>query len=378
VSSITEGDLRRSAVEAYGCPFRYQQIHLNNVDDTGDESLRGRAFHAAAWIYVLRLAAKQATADHEEAQLALREGIRTIGCPDPLIAPVTKLWDRFVGRFELDLDAFLQAEEIVKRGRRTFRPDLVYARPGELEIKDWKTYYKGLTETQARAELQPQWYLVEAKQAWPGFARYRFTYVFVRLGYEVSIVFTPEEIDAMEAGVQGSIDAVVEAEAQGIFPALPGSHCTLCRINCPVVDDPARTPIRVTTEAEALDVFGQVLALEQRRKTLVKALGAYVKVEGPLALRGQIYQHVPTDSRRFPMDAVVEQVPDAARQALVTVSATGLKPIWRKLTDMPGALLERAIATRGWRFRHSKAGEVVPDGLVDVLDDEDEGGDDGD
>ncbi len=392
MSSITEGDLRRSAVEAYGCPFRYQQIHLNGVDDTGDESLRGRAFHAAAWVYILKLAAAYARTSDDEperpaglmvsddqlARESLRAGMAVTGCPDQLVAPVQRLWDRFTSKFELDLDAFFQAEELVKRGRRTFRPDLVYMRAGEVEVKDFKTYYKGLTETQARQELQVRWYLVEAKQAWPGFARYRFTFVFVRLGYEVSVVFTPEEIDAMEPGVQGAIDAVVEAEARGEFPALPGSHCTLCRIKCPVVDDPARTPIRVTTEQEALDTFAQILALEQRRKVLVKNLAAYVKVEGPLALRGQVYQHVPTDSRRFPMDAVVQQVPDAARQALVTVSATGLKPIWRKVTDMPGALLERAIATRGWRFGHKKAGEVVPDGLVDVLGDDDEGGDDGD
>lgn len=377
MSSILEGDLRRSAVEAFGCPYRYEQIHLKGVDDTGDEAVRGRAFHAAAWVYVLKLAAKQTPADHEEAQAALQAGIAITGCPDHLIAHVETLFDRWAARFELDLDAFFAAEQIEKRGRRTFRPDLVYIRPGELEIQDFKTYYKGLTEQQARQELQLRWYLVEAMHAWPGFERYRFTFVFVRLGYQVSLVFTPEEVAAFEPAVQGSIDAVVDAEAKGEFPALPGSHCSLCRISCPVVDAPERTPIRITDEQQAMDIFGQVLALEQRLKTLKKTLGAYVKVEGPLALRGQVYQHVGSDSRRFPMDLVVTHVPDQERQHAITVSASSLKPIWRKMTDMPGDLLDAAILKRGWRFKHAKAGETIPDGLVDVLADE-EGGDDGD
>jgi len=376
VSSITDGDLRRSAVEAFGCPYRYEQIHLKNVDDTGDEALRGRAFHSAAWIYILRLAAKQVPADHDEAMFALRNGFKITGCPDHLVAHVEALFNRFAARFELDLDAFFAAEQIEKRGRRTFRPDLVYIRPGEVEIKDFKTYYKGLTEQQARQELQLRWYLVEALHAWPGFQRYRFTFVFVRLGYEVSLVFTPEEIEAMEPGVQGAIDAVVEAEATGQFPALPGSHCSLCRISCPVVDAPERTPIRITSEAQALDLFGQLLALDQRRKTIRKTLADFVKVHGPVALRGQIAQHVPMDSQRFPLDAVVEHVPDTMRQNLITVSADALKPIWRKVKLMPGTLLDKVITRRGWRFKHGKAGEVVPDGLVDVL--ANEGGDDDD
>jgi hypothetical protein len=378
VSSITDGDLRRSAVEAFGCPFRYQQIHLNGVDDTGDESMRGRAFHAAAWIYILRLSAKQLTSDHEEAQLALRNGIATTGCPDQLIVPVEKLWNRWAPTFELDLDAFLQAEEIVRRGRRTFRPDLAYCRPGEVELIDFKTYYKGLTEVQARAELQPRWYLVEAKAAWPGFAHYRFTFDFVRLGYKVSIVYTPDEIDAMEAGVQGSIDAVVDAEARGEFPALPGSHCTLCRLKCPVVDDPARTPVRVTTEQEALDVFGQILSLEQRRKTLVKALGAYVKVEGPVLLRGQVYRHAPSDQVRYPLDKVVAALDGTNLLPTLTISQSSLKSVWKKPDAMPDSLKDAAITRRGWRFGHKRGGELDLDdaaGLTDALGDDDDNGD---
>ena len=56
----------------------------------------------------------------------------------------------------------------------------------ELEIVDWKTYYKGLSKAQAAKELQLRWYLLTAIKVWPGFPSYRFTFDFVRLGYQVS------------------------------------------------------------------------------------------------------------------------------------------------------------------------------------------------
>jgi hypothetical protein len=375
---MTERQQRRSNIEAFGCPFRYQKIILEGVDDTGDEAVRGRAFHAAAMIYVLRLAAKGLTADHEEAQLALKEGLAISPVPHHLIHHVEKLFMGWARHFELDLDAFMEAEELGGTSR-SFRPDLVYARPFELEMKDWKTYYKGLTETQARQELQLRWYLIEAVKKWPGFKAYRFTFVFVRLGYEVSLVFTPDEIAEFEAGVQGSIDAVAAAEAAGAFPAMPGSHCSLCRLACPIVDNPHRAPIRVTTRQEAEDAAGQILALEQRLKILKKSVNGWCAVEGPLLVRGQEFAHRERVSVRYPLDRVLEHI-DASQHGQLSISTTGLKTIWRKAAQIPAALQAFALAKQTWPFTHKKAGEVKPDdvGRTDVLAEDDTDADEAD
>jgi hypothetical protein len=356
---------RRSEAETFGCPYRYQQIYLRDVDDSGDESVRGRAFHAVFWIYVLRLVNAQTDADHEEASLALQEGIAISKLPDQLVSHVSKLWWRFVKSWKLDLEAFLAAEELQRHGGRVFRPDLVYARPNELEIQDVKTFFKGLTEEQASQELQLRWYLVEALKAWPGFARYRFTYVFVRLNYSVSLVFTPEQIAEWEPEVQGSIDAILQAEAKGEFPAIPGSHCTLCRLACPVVDNPARMIARVTSLDEAMAVAGDILALEQRVKQLKNVLRAWALVEGGLVVNGQAFEHREVLKVSYPAAIVL----DYLRRKDIPVDDIWLsKSALGKLTDpkktpeeVTAFLAGYADVEQTWQFKHRKGGLIADD-----------------
>lgn len=374
---------RRSAVESFGCPFRYNAIHNLGVDDVGEESIRGRAFHAAALVYILRLAALKLPADHEEATLALPEGLAVTGCPDPIIHQVQRLFFRWAEKFELDVDAFLAAEEIEQgESDRQFRPDLVYCRPGELELVDWKTFYKGLTEAQADKELQLRWYLVEAMKRWPGFPHYRFTYEFVRLGYQVTRVFTPDQIAAFEPGIQAAIDAVKKADETGEYPALPGSHCSLCRLACPVVDNPARLPIRILTKDQRDDVAGRILAMEQQLRQMKKILKAYCETEGGFELRGQVFAFFPNVKRRYPAATVLQFLDDRKLDtSKITLSATSLgdhaNP--RRSSAVVLAELERLkIEQAGWTFRHRRHGDDAPEGLVDLLADEEIEGDDDD
>lgn len=371
---------RRSAIEAFGCPFRYQRIYQDGVDDTGDEALRGRAFHLVGLVYVLMLVAAGERSDHEIAQKAFAEGMRQIDIPDHLRDDVRRLFVGWTERFELDTGAFLAAEELVSQGARQFQADLVYARPGELEIVDWKSYFKGLTDAQARKELQPKWYLVEAKRTWPGFARYRFTYDFVRLGFQVSIVFTADEVDALEPEVQSAIDQVERAEASGEFPALPGSHCGLCKLVCPVVDDALASgdtvAARVVDAAQARAVAGQILAMERRLKLLRKALGSYCSLEGPVVVGGQEFAHTAGLTVRYPAAPALAAIEDAGLStARATLSKTGLgfgSKIPGKLWD---ALAAIATTSRRSSFRHRKTGEDTR-GAQDLLQDDNDDDDD--
>ena len=371
---------RRSALESFdGCPYRYNVLynlchcshgyrdHLDEclvdacdckkfrpLEDRGDESQRGIAFHEAAFRYIDRLAKAQLTADHEEASLAFQEGIALTQLPFHLVDEVGRLWRRFTEWFELDLDAYLAAEERQESARFTWIPDLVYVRPQGIEIIDWKTYYKGLTRDQALKEFQLKFYLVHALDLWPNFPTYTFTFNFVRLAYQVRITLTPEQIEPFRNEVEAIDLAMTEAERTSNYPAIPGSHCTLCRLNCPLVDNPARLPIRLKTLAEAQDAFGQVLVLEQRLKTLKKSLAGWCYQEGPLVYRGEEYAHRGTTSRRFGIGDVRAFAPDDQVDA-ITVSTTSLKHIWPRTVAIPEDLLQRADAVTRWAFRHRKA-----------------------
>lgn len=297
---------RRSQAETFGCPHRYDQIYNKGADDTGDEAQRGRAFHACAWVYVERLTQAQVTSDAAIADDAFNGGIQVTGCPDHLMEEVHGLFYRFAERFELNLQAILVAERLIRGAGRQFTPDLVYVHPGELEILDWKTYYRTLTEAQARKELQLKWYLVEAKKVWPGFDRYRFTHEFVRLHTSTSLVFTADEVDAFEGQVQASIDAIEEAKRTGEYPAIPGSHCGLCRVVCPLVDDPKRLPVRFVSSDQAKAGAGEMLALRQRSNALRQSLDSYCQEHGPVVVEGQEFLHVSGVTSKWSAADVVE------------------------------------------------------------------------
>jgi hypothetical protein len=423
VARLTPQQRRRSSYETFdGCAYRWDKLyqtcncgdrdsqHLDDgrgactmpgchcqayvpLEDRGDEANRGIAFHECAARYIERLAAKQLEADHEEATEAFREGIEASRPAPHLLPQISKLWQKFTGWFQLDLAAYYAAElkqhtcsgrgcghseKDHKDGRCTrcrcqqfqpgftWTPDLIYVRPGEIEIKDWKTYYKGLTETQARDEFQLKFYLVEAMRIWPNFARYKFTFDFVRLGFEVSVTLTPEEIEAFQAEVEAIQAGMAQARAVGIYPATPGAQCGLCRLRCPVVDAGDRLPVRVQTADQAAEMFGRLMVLEQERKALKKALGGWAATEGAVVCRGQEYVHQSQTSYSVTM-ADVDPFVGQHQHELVRFGLSALKPIWKKRTDMPADLQLAARKSTSWVFRSRKVGSHAPEGHDDVL-----------
>jgi hypothetical protein len=406
---------RRSALETFdGCPHRYNVLyrtcrcgftwdqhaeahpdgghilvaglcdHFQPVEDRGDESQRGIAFHEAAFRYIDRLAKANVdedgrpkggmVADAHEASLAFREGMALAQVPPHLVGEVGQLWQRFTETFELDLDAYLMAEERQEDERFTWVPDLVYVRPQGVEIPDWKTYYRGLTQAQAEQEFQAKFYLLRAKDVWPGFSTYSFRFVFVRLSYSVTVTKTPDQIEQWRDEVEGILLSIQEAERTGNFPAIPGSHCTLCRLQCPIAT-PQKLPSRVTTRTEAEQAFGQLLVREQEVKALKKALNGWCSIEGPLVYRGQEYAHRASDLVTFRLGDVWEHLTDG-QERIIEISRSALKPIWKKPKDLPADLAIRAIHETRWQFRHRKAGEEKPAGSVDVLATDDNGDED--
>ncbi len=350
--------------------------HFRPVEDKGDESQRGIAFHEIAFRYIDRLAKAGLTADKGEADLAFKEGIALTQLAPSLLKDVGRLWSRHSERFELDLDAYLHAEERQETDRFTWIPDLVYIYPNRVTIKDWKTYYKGLTPDQARAEFQLKFYLLQAMDIWPNFDEYEFIFSFVRLGYEVSVVMKPEDIELIRPDVEAIVLTLNEAERTDNWPAIQGSHCGLCRLKCPLADNPLKLPVRFRDEAEAGQAFGRVLTLEQELKALKKSLGAWCNTEGPLVYHGQEYAHRPNTSRTYPAAALIDFLKDrGADVSAFELSLGDLGDIAHPKRGQRAViewLAEHERAITKWSFKHRKAGEVAPAGLTDALGGDDE------
>lgn len=375
--------LDEAAVVAKKVPCECEQFRP--VEDRGDESQRGIAFHEIAFRYIDRLARAKTPADAEEAALAYQEGIALSQVAPHLLPDVKKLWGRFSEWFQLDLKAYLSAEERQESERFTWIPDLVYVYPRNITIYDWKTYYKGLTEAQALREFQLQFYMLQAMEIWPNFDTYTFVFNFVRLGYQVSITLRPHQIEDFRPNVEAIMLAMNEAERTNNYPAIAGSHCQLCRLKCPLADNPMRLPVRFTTKSEAEHAFARVLTLEQELKALRKSLKGWCNQEGPLFYRGQEYRFDQYASRRYPVAPVIDFLRARGTPedliALITVSRSGLLDFAHpKKAPIPvlEMLADVEQATTRWSFRHRKAGEQAPAGLVDVLAGDDDDAEDED
>lgn len=383
---------RRSALETFdGCPYRYdvlyntcqscgrrRELHDGSrcqefvpIEDKGDESQRGIGFHEAAFRYIDRLARAGLDFDAEEADLAFREGVALTQLAPHLLPDVRNLWDRHTSTFRLHRGAYLSAEERQETERFTWIPDLVYIFPNRVTIKDWKTYYKGLTPEQARKEFQLKFYLVQAMDIWPGFDEYEFVFVFVRLGFEVSVVLTPAEVEQFRPEVEAITLSMDEAARTNNYPAIQGSHCGLCRLKCPLADNPLKLPVRFVSQDQAEQAFGRVLMLEQEVKALKKALAAWCNAEGPLVYNGQEYAHRPNQSKEYPAAELIDFLRDRRVDVDgLLLSRAALGEIAHPKKGHPAVLawlLEHERATTTWSFKHRKAGEAVPRGLFDVL-----------
>lgn len=362
------GKRRRSALEAFdGCPHRYNQIYNKGAEDKGDEANRGIAFHEIAFRYIDRLAKAKTPTDAEELSLAITEGIALSACPTALLDEVNELAQRWGQTFELNLDAYLTAEERQESERFTWIPDLVYVRPTHVEILDWKTFYRGYTEAQARKEFQARFYLSQALEIWPGFPEYWFTFVFVRLNSRVTIKVKPDEIESWKPQIEGILAGLEGAEQAGNWPAVPGSHCGLCRLACPIVDNPARLPVRLTSDAERDTAAGEILVLEQRLKGLKKCVGAWCSKEGPFVFNGQAFAHTATETVTYPAaDALKALAKYGADVSGVILSKTGIGKVLKTLgNDAHAALSTLAFTKSGWRFGHKKAGADLDDDSED-------------
>jgi hypothetical protein len=353
--------LRRSAIEAAGhCLFRYKQIWVEGVEDMSDYARRGIAFHACAHRYILRLVDKHLSQDREEAEAAFLEGLASVGhLPGRLVGEVRQLFDRWAENFELDLRWFLAAEERQERSEQAFTPDLVYGRPDCLEIIDFKTHWVALTEEQAKADFQAKWYLRNAMIEWPGFPQYRFTFIFVRLGVTVSIPYHPDMLETLSREVAGVQAQIETAERTGEWPATPGPACGYCELKCPIVDNPLIVPKRLVTLVQAQQIGGWILAGERMLGLAKKALKAFCAVNGPVDVRGVLWDNRPRNERRYPIGQVLEILQKrnifGAFDEL-TLSHSALVPLFKRFPALADDLASVAIDKQTWRFSAKKPG----------------------
>ena len=353
--------LRRSAIQtATSCLHRYKAIWLDGVPDQSDLSMTGIGFHACAHKYIERLVQRGLTADAEEAGLAFKDGIASALTPARLVPQVRTIYERWAERFELDLPHFLAAEaHQIGKTDQTFTPDLVYGRPTGLEIKDFKTFWHGMTEAQVRADFQARFYVYNAMRIWPNFPSYTFTQEYVRYGTSTSVQFTADDFGAFEAEVEAVAAAEREARHRGEWPATAGPECAYCELRCPLADHPAILPKRFTLPAQAVIVAEWLLAAETQLKATRKALKAYCAAHGAVNVKSVLFDHRPVLLKSYPLEDVLRvlKTRKAAEMSGLMISHSALARLMKADPRIEQDLLPVQQEKTSWRFGPKKAEE---------------------
>ena len=327
---------RRSALEAVDCPKRYHTLYEAEDPpvDTNDAAKRGIVFHDIVKVYIRRLASLGLQADHEELRRAVDATIAVHALPPDLVREVVDLVDRWALTFELDLEAFvcaeetqrLEPEEVGARGGVEWTPDLVYARDGELHQLDWKTYWLGFTDREVKSQFQAIAYVWQAAKKWPNFDRYRFSFVFPRLGTVATDVWTREEVEELEIAVQSRIAIIERCRERGEWPEIPGTQCQFCRLDCSIKDHPKLDITRVTSIGNARTIADELSVLERAVTVRREALRAWCGEHGPVVTGGVGWGYGARVQREYPAEEVMALLREhGVERSGITLSATALR-----------------------------------------------------
>ncbi len=362
---------RRSELEAIsdGCLARYKALWIDGVDDSSDISMIGSAFAKIKHLYILRLVERNLSRDAEEAQAAFIEGIAITQTPAHLIPEVRTVWQFHSEKFDLDVKRFVAAEEKGDKGGVAFSPDLVIAHSesNTLEIVDDKSGWRPpMTESELRTNFQARVYSRYARDRWPNFSHYAFTLYAVRFNKRVTVSFSQADLDAVDVEIQAAISTIELAKVANEWPAIPGPACRFCTLACPVADQKITLPKRLTLEQRE-PLAAWMLVAEKQLKALRKLLKESVTANGPIDVRGIVWDNRPSESRSYPIDAVLEafkklkidrQAPDVlAAGGDLTLSHSALKKVLKLYPELEQMLEATARSKTTFRFGAKAAGE---------------------
>lgn len=330
--------ITHSKIAQASCLARYHKLHVLGMADTSDPARRGSTVHTAHEKYLAALVQAGEPSDSDLAARCLHDAIVEENCPAHLVPDCEYLWANHTERWELDLDAFLEAEQRRTVGAFSFKPDFAYVYPDRLEIHDLKTQYQALTPDAAKRDLQARMYCYLASQVWPGFEHYVFVWHFIRLNQVVEQSFGPSDLDTIKRQLDAHAEAIQNAHDSGVWPASPGAQCAYCTFACDLVDDAARTPARILGAAEAARIASNLVLLQAAVAHQTRALSEYAALNGPVTAADHEFAHRPYERKTYSAGPTLALLAErGADTRTLSFGATALRPYltakkWATLT----------------------------------------------
>ena len=247
------------------------------------------------------------------------------------------------------------------KNRQTFTPDLVYGRPDCLEVVDFKTFWHPLTEPQVQGDFQARFYMYNAMRIWPHFPNYRFTQSYVRFGKSTSVDFKPEDFGSFTDEVEAVAASIEEAGKRNEWPATAGVECSYCELRCPLADNHAVLPPRLTVPEQAQLVGAWYLTDDVKRRAAQKALKAYVSAHGAFKVGDVEFDIRPVLQRSYPIGSVLHilherNIAGAMNEEGLMISHSALGKLLKRFPMLEEDLLPFQQSRTSYRFGAAKPG----------------------
>jgi len=164
-------------------------------------------------------------------------------------------------------------------------------------IRDYKTFYKILPQTEVDKDRQLRRYAVVVSKAYPGITTFVCQMDFVRYGVVREVIYTIEYIPTLEAELIADIEQVENATE---FPATPGAYCDWCSYTnmCPAMEAGNVDVIQTLEEAEA--AAANLIALDARRAAQKKPLEEWCSKQGLVTVNGKATGYYPEERYEYP------------------------------------------------------------------------------
>jgi CRISPR/Cas system-associated exonuclease Cas4 (RecB family) len=306
--------------------------YVYGLASEADYTRRGSLFHRARELYIGALWKTRQRSDFEAAETAWRQAATELPLPYAMYLDAREIWQGWTERYELNLTTFFAVEtDIASHFGARLKLDEVHVPDADtIRIVDAKTYWTIPNAEELRTDFQTACYLAAVRKLFPGFRNREMVYDFPRYGKQVTVALTDAELDEVDAMLEAQTAAMAEAEAEQVYPALPGSHCGRCAASCPVADDPDRVPLRVTTAAEATEAVAYLAVMERDQSRVRAALRAFTAEHGPVGTSGLSAGHWTQERRVYPLVPVAGVlVMEGLEKLNLTVSENAVRKVTR-------------------------------------------------
>lgn len=349
---------RRSAREWFAkCQYAYAGQYVHGINGENDYTRRGSLFHKAREFYIALLWKHRTKSDAILAAMAWQAAAQTMNIPWEHHEDARTMFVPWAERYELNLKTFYAVEtNLMSHYGAELRMDEVHVPDADtLRIVDCKTYWRIPTQDELRGAFQTANYLGAARKLFPGFKRYEMVYDIVRYGITSEPVsLTDAELDEVDNYHAAQTVAMDMADAAGDFTITPGSHCGMCKLKCPLMDNPMVESDRVTTAAEATRTAQRVVVAERVASLGKAALRAYTAEHGPLSAGDVEFAHRAKETTTYPLVDVADVLTEEELDNLgLTISASAVKRITgskKKYKAAADRLAELAIVKVGTEF----------------------------